>query len=101
MKIKQILKVSDRASKWQSQIDRLDGAYADSTLRAYRTDALSFVNWCNDRKLTSFPASPEVMSTYIADISEIYSASTIKRRLAAIGKIHRLMKLASPVQMRK
>ena len=97
MKIKQILKVSDRASKWQSQIDRLDGAYADSTLRAYRTDALSFVNWCDDRKLTSFPATPEVMSEYITDISEHYSSSTIKRRLAAIGKIHRLMKLESPV----
>ena len=96
MEIKQILKVSDRASKWQSQIDRLDGAYADSTLRAYRTDALSFVNWCDNRKLTSFPATPEVLSTYIADISEHYASSTIKRRLAAIGKIHRLMKFENP-----
>ncbi len=96
MKIKRILKVSDNPSIWRSQIKRLEGAYADSTLKAYRTDALSFVNWCTQRRYTPFPATPEIMSTYIADISEIYSASTIKRRLAAIGKIHRLMKLENP-----
>lgn len=88
---------STQNDECEAQIRRLDGAYADSTLRAYRTDALSFVNWCDGRKLTSFPATPEVMSEYITDISEHYSSSTIKRRLAAIGKIHRLMKLESPV----
>ena len=96
MKIKDIPKVSDQSSDWQSQINRLDGAYADSTLRAYSTDALNFVNWCGERKLVPFPTTPDIMSKYIADLSENYSASTIKRRLAAIGKIHRLMKRDNP-----
>lgn len=87
---------SARYNEVEAQISRLDGAYAESTLRAYRTDALNFANWCTERKHTPFPATPEVMSHYIADHSEIYSASTIKRRLAAIGKIHRLMKLDNP-----
>ena len=80
----------------EAQIRRLDGAYADSTLRAYRTDALSFVTWCETRKYKPFPATPEIISKYIDHCSGIYSASTIKRRLAAIGKIHQLMKLDSP-----
>jgi site-specific recombinase XerD len=96
MKIKQILRDLDRASKWRKQIDRLDGAYADSTLRAYRTDVHNFVIWCEEKNYKPFPTTPEMMSQYIDHCSEIYSASTIKRRLAAIGKIHRLMKLGNP-----
>jgi site-specific recombinase XerD len=83
-------------NEWASQITRLDGAYADSTIRAYRTDALTFVRWCEERKFSPFPASPEHIGDFVTHEAQRCSVSTIKRRIAAIGKIHRLMKLDNP-----
>lgn len=82
---------------WQDQINRLDGAYAESTLRAYSTDARTFVRWCDERPCAAFPASPEHVSDFITHEAQRCSGSTLKRRLAAIGKLHRLMKLESPI----
>lgn len=96
MKIKQNLPSSHAEANWHRQLHRLDGAYADSTIRAYRTDALTFVRWCEKRKFSPFPASPENISDFVTHEAQHCSVSTIKRRIAAIGKIHRLMKLDNP-----
>lgn len=84
--------------KWQENLARLDGAYADSTLRAYRTDIRTFVSWCEASGLTPFPASVETMAAFIAYEAKRSSVSTIKRRLAALRKIHRLLSFDSPGQ---
>jgi len=36
-------------------IQRIDGAYAPSTIRAYQTDAAAFIEFCNSRQLESLP----------------------------------------------
>jgi integrase/recombinase XerD len=82
---------------WQIALQRLEGAYADSTLRAYKADIKTFVSWCQLKNRHPFPAAPRLIVDYISDESESYSASTIRRRLAAISKIHRLMKLKNSV----
>ncbi len=82
---------------WRMSLTRLEGAYADSTLRAYRTDASTFVRWCDEQGYAAFPASPEHLSNFITHEAQRCSGTTLKRRLAAIGKLHRLMKLENPV----
>jgi len=45
----------------------------------------------------SLPATPETVAHYITDITEHVAVSTLQRRLAAIRKIHRVLKLDNPV----
>jgi integrase/recombinase XerD len=96
----QISKISPAKGQvlnWERALQRLEGAYADGTLRAYKADIKTFVSWCNQKNRHPFPARPKILVNFISDEAESYSASTIKRRLAAISKIHRLMKLDNPI----
>jgi site-specific recombinase XerD len=86
-----------RVTKWSLAIDRLDGAYADSTLRAYRADFASFSDWCLATARESLPASPETVAAFIAHDAVKSSPATLRRRLAGIRKVHRLLRLESPV----
>ena len=89
----------DRIKKldWEAELNRLFGAYAEGPLRAYRSDIETFVRWCELNNQVPFPAPASDLSDFITHEAERCSASTLKRRLAAIGKIHRLMKHESPV----
>lgn len=81
---------------WISSLSKLEGAYADRTLRAYRADIQAFVTWCEPNKQQPFPASPKIIADFITHESKRLASSTIKRRLAAIGKNHRLLRLENP-----
>jgi integrase len=81
---------------WQAALSRLDGAYSDATLRAYRADIEGFVGWCKTNKRRALPASPRTLAAFITDQTGKVAPSTIRRRLAAIRKIHRLMNMESP-----
>ncbi len=85
-------------NNWQKQLAILDGAYAESTIRAYRADIQCFVNWCSSNGKRPFPANPKLIARFISEDADLSSTSTIKRRLAAISKIHRLLKLTNPIQ---
>jgi integrase/recombinase XerD len=82
---------------WQSALRRLEGAYADGTLRAYRADVQIYATWCEKKGLGAFPAKTKHIAQFVSHEAQRCSAATIKRRLAAIGKIHRLMKLQNPI----
>lgn len=82
---------------WRAELNRLEGAYADGTLRAYQADIQSYENWCEKYSVRLFPAKPKQIAEFVAHEAQRCSAATIKRRLAAIGKIHRLMRLQDPV----
>lgn len=85
------------SSDWRQLLSRLEGAYADGTLRAYRTDISSFVNWCTAAGLEPFPASPSTVAEFVTQQASFLSTATLRRRLAAIRKIHRLMRFENPV----
>ena len=76
---------------------RLDGAYSENTLRGYRSDFGIFERWCARVGRTPLPASPEVVAEFVADDALVSATSTMKRRLAAIRKVHRLLRLPCPV----
>lgn len=85
------------AGNWQASLTRLEGAYADSTLRAYRADIETFENWCITEALSAFPATPETVAAFVSAQSTLVTTATLKRRLAAIRKIHLLLRLDNPI----
>lgn len=72
-------------------------ATAESTRRAYRSDARIFIEWCESKNLQSLPASPETVSNFIADqASNAVKPATLARRLAAIRSLHESAELPTP-----
>ena len=81
---------------WRKEFKRLEGAYAPSTMRSYYSDVQAFVDWCRSARCTPFPASVATVSEFIEDQGKTKAASTVRRRLYAIRKIHRLLRLPDP-----
>jgi integrase len=75
-----------RSQAYQSAAD------APSTLRAYKTDLANFKAWCIERNLNPMPSTPEVVGAYLADAGRGYALSTLRRRVAAIARAHRIAK---------
>lgn len=81
---------------WNAAIDRLEGAYAPGTLRAYRRDFAFFEEWCHNEGLQPLPAAPETIAAFVEFSAQSIRPHTIKRRLKAIRKVHRLLRLPNP-----
>jgi site-specific recombinase XerD len=74
---------------------------SEATLRAYRTDARIFSDWCASRGVSAMPASAEVVATYLSSMAtEGSKFSTISRRMAAIRFAHEAADLESPTSSR-
>lgn len=66
---------------------------AVATLRAYRADWVHFTQWCAAQAVAPIPATPDVVAAYLRSLVE-FAPATIRRRLAAIGKMHRFNNMA-------
>jgi integrase len=64
-------------------------AAAPATLRAYKADWQHFARWCAASGFVPVPAEPAIVGAYLASLAETHAPSTIRRRLAALGKMHR------------
>jgi integrase len=64
-------------------------AAAPATLRAYKADWQHFAAWCADHGFVPVPAAPATVGAYLASLAATHAPSTIRRRLAALGKMHR------------
>jgi site-specific recombinase XerD len=67
-----------------------------STKRAYATDWATFSEWCRQHKLANLPADPKTVALFAADRAKAVRPATIRRALAAIGKVHRVSGHPSP-----
>lgn len=65
-------------------------ASATATLRAYKADWTHFATWCRLNGFVPVPAEPATVGAYLASMAETHAPTTIRRRLSAIGKMHRL-----------
>jgi site-specific recombinase XerD len=83
---------------WQAAITRLEGAYSENTLRSYRADFKAFEQWCTQAGCRALPASPETVAGFISHDAIKSSPATLRRRLAGIRKVHRLLRLDNPVE---
>ena len=50
---------------------RFDGAYAENTLRAYRSDMMDFMEWCDHNNLQFDNPPGEDLASYVEDMSRL------------------------------
>lgn len=62
---------------------------APATLRAYKADWRHYANWCATAGFIPVPAEPATVGAYLASLAGTHAPSTIRRRLSALGKMHR------------
>ncbi len=87
-KVKQLLKRT---------IERIDGAYAEATIRAYRSNFLNFIVYCDAVNVSPFPAEPSTISAYIEKLTELgWRSATIRQTIASIATIHTLNNYSNP-----
>lgn len=65
-------------------------ALSEATLRAYRADWAQFRDWCGAAGLACLPAAAETVASYLAAMAATHSRATLRRRLVALGQVHRL-----------
>jgi integrase len=56
-----------------------------------------FEDWCRKACQQTLPAEPQTVAAFIAHEAQSCSAATLKRRLAGIRKVHRLLRMENPV----
>ncbi len=62
---------------------------APATLRAYKADWTHDAAWCAVLGFAPVPAAPAIVGAYLASLKDSHAPTTIRRRLAALGKMHR------------
>ncbi len=81
---------------WRAEFKRLEGAYAPATIKSYFTDVQIFVDWCEARSLQPLPAAVETVCEFLEDQGLGLCPSSVRRRIYAIRKAHRLLHLSDP-----
>ncbi|MEY8120413.1 tyrosine-type recombinase/integrase [Falsihalocynthiibacter sp. BN13B15] len=81
---------------WRSEPRNLEGAFAPSTLRAYVSDTEAYVGWCKANSVVPFPSNVDTVCAFLENEAPGKAPSTVRRRLYAIRKVHRLLQLPDP-----
>jgi len=71
-------------------IKNLKNSKASNTLRAYQADFRDFSNFCGQNGFKEMPTNPKILSLYLTHLSSTSKYSTLKRRIASIGILHKL-----------
>ena len=73
-----------------------DGAYAENTTRAIRSDLRVFKRWCEQNGREHFPATPKAVAAFASAMAETRKPATLTRYLASIAHIHRAAGMEAP-----
>ena len=84
--IRDIKRIKHNQKLTQKSLDVLADTKALSTINAYESDWNDFCDWCNYKKVSFFPATPETIVNYINDLADYAKTSTIRRRISAISE---------------
>ena len=83
----------------QETVQKIEGAYAYSTIRAYRADFGKFIEFCEERNEDSLPALPSSIANFIIELSnDKRSSAGIRRALCGISTIHKLNRFEDPTK---
>lgn len=70
---------------------RIDGAYAPSTIRAYKANFERFIEFCIRMQASSLPANSRGIANYIAYLTKSgLKSASIRIAIAAISSVHKL-----------
>ena len=75
---------------------KFDGAFAENTIRAYRSDFIQYQTWCSHNNIDSIPATAEAMAQYVDYLATIRKSATIRRRINSLGTVLKLSKHHDP-----
>lgn len=80
-------------------ITAIEGAYAPSTIRAYKSNFERFIQFCDESFVSALPAEPQDVAKFVSKLtpSGLKSAS-IRIAIASISSIHKLNLLNDPTQ---
>jgi len=80
-------------------IKKIEGAYAYSTIRAYRADFLKFIEFCDLNNSPALPANSQSVANFIIQlIDDGLCSASIRRAVAGISAIHRINRLEDPTK---
>jgi site-specific recombinase XerD len=80
-------------------IEKIDGAYAPSTIRAYKANFERFIQFCEKCNVNALPANASEVTLYIAQLTKSgLKSSSIRIGVASISSIHRLNQFSDPTQ---
>ena len=85
-------------NRLQATIKKIEGAYAPSTTRAYKSNFENFIKFCDENNTTALPASSEMVASYIKKLSSHLKSSSIKIAVASIAALHNLNSLNDSTQ---
>ena len=83
---------------FESVFEELDGAYAENTLRAYRTDLNRFIDWLITHDQDPTGASHLNLIDYLESGCGGLCFASIQRTVAAIGTIYHYAELSDPTK---
>jgi len=81
-----------------SILAKFDGAFAENTIRAYRSDFTQYEKWCTENQLQPIPANAETLANYVDYLSQSAKSATIRRRINSLGTILQLSKNHDPTK---
>ena len=70
--------------------EKFDGAFAENTIRAHRSDFEQYSKWCETKNVSPIPATADNLAMYVDDLSHTCKSATIRRRVNSLGTIFRL-----------
>jgi site-specific recombinase XerD len=80
-------------------INKMGGAYAPSTIRAYKTNFENFISFCEKIGECALPADSNIVGQYVKKISDGHlKSNSIRIAVAAIATIHKLNQAPDPTQ---
>ncbi|WP_114638114.1 site-specific integrase [Polynucleobacter necessarius] len=90
----------DNASRLLIQtLQRIEGAYAPATIRAFKADFNTFIIYCHEHQTVPLPSQPFVVSNYIDSLSDgKFTSAYIRQILVSISTIHKLNRLEDPTK---
>jgi site-specific recombinase XerD len=78
-------------------IQRIDGAYAPATIRAYRANFERFIEFCDSKDVLAMPANKLDVADFIRHLSDSdLKSASIRIAVASISAIHRLNEAIDP-----
>lgn len=84
----------------QEKINAKIGYYLESrsenTKIAFHQDMEKLLVWCKLHQFCAIPIHPDVLRSFVIEMSETLAPSTIQRRLSTIGNLHKILDLKSP-----
>jgi len=75
---------------------KFDGAFADNTIRAYRSDFEQYIKWCAFKNIPPIPATAGNLAIYVDELTHTCKSATIRRRVNSLGTIFKLSRHPDP-----